>query len=183
MSKPKSNNLFHFTRNIDFLMSILKHGIYPRYCLEDTAWLGLDFHMAYPIVCFCDIPLSRINEHTEFYGSYGIGLSKDWGLRNGLSPVVYCSENGHVVDVANYLFEKGIREEETAKEKEVREIMFWKLTKLVKPLAGKMFIKGKMIEKEFYQESEWRFTPNEEIGETIIFHEDFDKEKDKKTKK
>lgn len=181
MSKPKSNNLFHFTKNIDFLTNILSQGLYPRYCLEDTSWFGLDFHIAYPMVCFCDIPLSRINEHTEFYGSYGIGLSKEWGLKNNLNPVIYCSEKSNVADVAEFLFIKNT-EDETEEQKELRESKFWKLTKLIKPLNGKMFIKGNMVDKDFYQESEWRFTPNEKIGETVIFHEDFESEKELKNK-
>lgn len=30
------------------------------------------------MVCFCDV-----------YGHYGIGLTKEWGIRNGVSPVLY----------------------------------------------------------------------------------------------
>lgn len=155
-------------------------GIYPRYCLEDVTWLGVDFHVAYPMVCFCDIPLSRISEHTGFYGAYGIGLSKEWGLKNQLNPVIYCSENGFVPDVADFLLAE--KEGETEDQKNHRHETFWKLTKLIKPLKGKMFIAGNLVEKDFYQESEWRFTPSEKIGDTILFHKDFDKEKDNKNK-
>lgn len=178
MSKPKSDSLFHFTKNIDFLKSILLNGIYPRYCLEDVAWLGLDEQVAYPMVCFCDIPLSRINEHTDFYGSYGIGLSKSWGLRNGLTPVIYCSNRGFVSDLALFLFNENGKE--TDENRKAREVACFKLLKLVKPLNGKMVIRGTMIDKEFYQESEWRYTPIDKIEETAIFQADFDKEKDAK---
>ncbi len=105
--KPRSDNLFHFTKSIDILESILKNGFYARYCLEDIRWLNSneDKFIAFPMVCFCDIPLSRATEHTEFYGSYGLGLTKDWGIRNNLNPVVYGTDNGLVRDAIHYFFD------------------------------------------------------------------------------
>eukprot|EP01034_Spumella_vulgaris_P011525 gene11525-14663_t len=68
-------------------------GFWPRYSLEDFRWQvsGPNSHefAAFPMVCFCDIPLSRIDEHVGFYGSYGLGLSREWGIRAGLNPVQY----------------------------------------------------------------------------------------------
>lgn len=58
MSKPESDNLFYFIKNIDYLKNILANGTYPRYCLEDVTWFGVDEHLACPMVRFCDIPLS-----------------------------------------------------------------------------------------------------------------------------
>ena len=90
---PKSHTLFHFTDKIETLKLILMNGFWPRFCLEDVSWLkypDFDF-IAYPMVCFCDIPLSRVNEHVSFYGEYGLGLTKDWAVRNGITPVQYIS--------------------------------------------------------------------------------------------
>ena len=81
--QPRSDTLFHFTKNINTLKNILQNGFWPRYCLEDFNWYNAELgYIAYPMVCFCDIPLSRINEHVKFYGDYGIGLTKNWGLTN-----------------------------------------------------------------------------------------------------
>jgi DNA-binding transcriptional regulator GbsR (MarR family) len=41
------------------------------------------------MVSFCDIPLSLAKDHINKYGSYAIGMSKEWGVRNNLNPVVY----------------------------------------------------------------------------------------------
>lgn len=51
---PKSNALFHFTKNVETLKLILKGGFWPRYCLEDVAWLGYEqfSYIGYPMVCF-----------------------------------------------------------------------------------------------------------------------------------
>jgi hypothetical protein len=184
MSRSKSENLFHFTKNIEFLKSILNHGIRPRYCLEDQEWFNLDFHIAYPMCCFCDIPLSRINDHTEFYGAYGIGLTKSWGIKNNLNPVVYCPSNGLAPSVANFLLNKNRDkdDEETDEQKEKREVAFFSLLKIIKPISGVMIMGGRPVKKDFYLENEWRYTPTNEIGDSVILQEDFDREKDERNK-
>lgn len=35
------------------------------------------------------IPLSKIRNHIEYYGGYGIWLSKSWGIDKGIDPVAY----------------------------------------------------------------------------------------------
>ena len=90
---PKSDNLFHFTKSIDFLKGILLNGFLPRYCLEDTSYLTIEY-IGYPMICFCDIPISRIGDHTAFYGNYGLGMTKEWGLRNNLAPLLYTPTSG-----------------------------------------------------------------------------------------
>ncbi|EBU6604347.1 hypothetical protein DKP05_24575, partial [Salmonella enterica subsp. enterica serovar Derby] len=49
-----------------------------------------------PMVSFCNIRLSLLSEHTQKYGSYGIGLTYDWITRNNLNPVFYVSEHSNV---------------------------------------------------------------------------------------
>lgn len=90
---PRSHTLFHFTKSSKVLKLILKNGFWPRYCLEDVSWMGMDAedaeYVAFPAVCFCDIPLSRIDEHVAFYGAFGIGLRKEWAVINNLNPILY----------------------------------------------------------------------------------------------
>lgn len=45
-----------------------------------------------------------------------------------------------------------------------------------------MFVGGAFVDKEFYQESEWRYTPNNNITETAIFQSDFDEKIEDKNK-
>jgi len=85
-----SNTLFHFTNGIHPIISILKEGFFrPNLCLEDLSFLKIEEKVAIPMVSFCDIPLSQTKAHMRVYGSYGIGLSKSWGKKNGVSPVLY----------------------------------------------------------------------------------------------
>ncbi|ASJ38397.1 abortive infection system antitoxin AbiGi family protein [Vibrio vulnificus] len=167
--KPRSDNLFHFTKSIDVLESILKTGFYARYCLEDIRWLNSDEDdfIAFPMVCFCDIPLSRATEHTAFYGSYGLGLTKDWGMRNNLNPVVYGTGSGLVRDAIHYFAE-------LCRENKDGAVMHGSnLVKLSKPLSGEMQIGESLVEKDFYQENEWRFVSSSENEEEMLRQSDF----------
>ena len=91
-----SNTLFHFTNNAEKLIAILKHTFKPRFCLEDLRMFNPSdneendwLEMAVPMTCFCDIPLSKVKNHLTFYGNYGLGLTKEWGIRNNVTPILY----------------------------------------------------------------------------------------------
>ncbi len=158
--EPRSNTLFHFTKTKEKLFQILLYGFWPRYVLEDTSWFSMVDNdcRAFPMVCFCDIPLSRISEHISFYGSYGIGLSKRWAEENGMNPLFYISPRSNLDftlfdNIAITL--KGTRKDN---KKETKNNIRYLLSH-IKPTKGKMRLKRKIVEKEFYQESEWRYVP------------------------
>ncbi len=174
--KPKSDNLFHFTKSLDILKLILGDGIHPRFCLEDIEWFGMEGrkYLAFPMSCFCDIPLSRISEHTDFYGNYGIGLTKDWGRKNNLNPVAYSPSGGQLQRLMKHLWEEMDDKKPSSVEAS------YGLWSLLKPVSGKMVISGEVVEKEFYQENEWRYVPP---GTEIIEEDDFDSSRDEENKK
>jgi hypothetical protein len=93
ITKPRTTCLFHFTESLDILCKILKEGFWPQYSLEDIAWLnGPVPRLAWPMVSFCDIPITRLHDHTKFYGCYGIGLWREQLIPTGVSPVTYVTE-------------------------------------------------------------------------------------------
>jgi len=151
------------------------NGIAPRYCLEDVRWMGLDGfnYLGFPMSCFCDIPLSRISEHTDFYGMYGIGLSKGWGAKNKLNPVAYSPQGGQIQELMKFLFNESASDtdEEFIEKSNLHALKLWSL---IKPTTGNMIVSGNIIEKEFYQENEWRFVPP---FENMIEQVDFEKER------
>lgn len=144
---------------MDFVKNILTSGFWPRYCLEDLSWYihNVDY-VAFPMVCFCDIPLSRIREHVDFYGEYGIGVTKEWALANMLNPVSYLSNTSNYGAAVNNLFKNVDMSGGTAYYENSGYDLNLMLSHF-KPLNGKMIISGEIIEKEFYQENEWRFVP------------------------
>lgn len=173
--RPKSNTLFHFTKSSEKLKLILKNGFWPRYCLEDIKWLGYEEfdYIAYPMVCFCDIPLSRISEHIDFYGGFGVGVTRQWAHANGLNPVLYTAGNNHIVDSFRELNDQS----NEFREKEKTELAKTTLRYLLahsKPTSGTMVVDGKPVNKDFYQESEWRYVPKHKNIEAYFTRSSFD---------
>ena len=188
MATIKSNSLFHFTPKEEYLLDILENGFWPRYCSEDIEWLiPKDFKnelekqeednfwetltkelikynissIAYPMSCFCDIPLSKITAHTDFYGGFGLGMTKEWGIRKRLNPIFYLSDNSIIPNlIQSFLlktapidFWKSIQSEKTNQNTIIQ------LIKFLKPLRGKMKVNGKEVTKNFDEECEWRYAP------------------------
>lgn len=161
-----AKSFFHFTPSEDYLLSIIKNKFSPRYCREDfTCFFGAGSQKVYayiPMVCFCDIPLTEIKEHSKEYGEYGIGLKKEWGEKN-LNPIFYLQQ-GSIP--AHSLGKLKLTKEESEKKK--AEKHFDKLLAFCKNYKGKSSKNKK--EKEFYKEREWRWIselPNDK--ELVIF--------------
>jgi hypothetical protein len=110
------------------------------------------------MVCFCDIPLSRIREHVNFYGEYGIGVTKEWALANKLNPVSYLSGASNYGAAVNNLYKNVDHTGGTVYYENSGNDLNLMLSHF-KPLNGKMIVGGDSVEKEFYQENEWRFVP------------------------
>jgi len=176
MLQPKSSSLFHFTKNIGFLCGILKNGFYPRYSFEDLHWLdsGLGT-VGWPIVCFCDIPLGRISDQVAFYGGYGIGLTRTWGISRALNPLLYVSPKssfaGDFHDIYHDLMES------RSKKSQLHYGAMLSLAVFLKPLTGTVIVDGKAVPKAFYQESEWRHSARDRMIEPFIFPRESAKKK------
>ncbi|GGL61586.1 hypothetical protein GCM10009091_49110 [Pseudomonas brenneri] len=166
--QPRSESLFHFTKTMDVLQSILINGFWPRYCIEDVQWQNypdVDF-VAFPMVCFCDIPISRISDHVKFYGKFGLGLTKEWAIKNNLNPVFYFAKSNELHNsfqkIIN-LLEPLKEPEKTKRATDVRHILAHS-----KPIKGRMLVNGKHLNKDFYQESEWRYVPKHEKAPNLL---------------
>lgn len=154
-----SETLFHFTKSANNLINILTNEFRPKFCYEDKKLLFPELlekeAYAIPMVCFCDLPLSNVNEHLQFYGNYGIGLSKEWGIKNGLNPVLYLAPESLFIKLFRILIVDTIVENRTSDSGIAVELIDY-----TKPYEGKMHRKGDVIEKRFYDEREWRYIPN-----------------------
>ena len=182
--KPKSHTLFHFTSSLDNLTKILTSGFWPRYCSEDFRWYNEALgYVAYPMVCFCDIPLTRITDHTMFYGRFGIGMKRDWAIRAGLNPVMYLSYNSPIRTNVLNLARQGQEDPNFFPSDEHRKIQvdaILNLISVIKPIEGVMEVGDppRLLPKEFYLENEWRFVPQLEQGRICIPIQKFRTSKD-----
>jgi hypothetical protein len=157
---PRTQTLFHFTSTLETLMRILREGFWPQYCLEDVRWMGdtSTEWLAWPMVSFCDIPISRLHEHTEFYGCYGIGLYRTQWAVNGLNPVLYVSPDSTLRKFLHELIADTKRTDDKKLKTAATVMMAY-----CKPMRGRVVGMGK--EKDFYTECEWRFISSAEADQ------------------
>lgn len=153
-----TNVLFHFTKSLENLISIMRNDFEPRYCLEDYSNLfrqsGMEFKIAFPMTCFCDLPFSQLKKHLNYYGNYGIGLKKAWGIRKEINPVLYMHSNADLAaycgTLLEYLNKQG---EKTALDSMVG------IMRHIKLYEGIVTQHGERKLKKFYDEREWRWVP------------------------
>lgn len=112
--RPSSSSLFHYTKQASGLFGIIENGFRYSYCFEafdETIAQFINRHefemakpigsckekygIAIPMICFCDIPLSRANSHRSNYGNFCIGLNKEKikAQLPNINPVLYQSSN------------------------------------------------------------------------------------------
>lgn len=174
-----AQTLFHFTR-FQHLKSIIQAKAFlPRLSFEP--FINDDNTIvAYPMVCFCDIPLSQIYPHAIEYNRNGIGLSKGWGIEKRLNPVFYLQKGSYpseiIKNATHSIFGqvKKISDSETAVITNNYHLLkkFFDLTAFYKPREGKtwekeknQFVKYSGISQkdkitDFYNEREWRYVPD-----------------------
>ena len=149
--------------------------------------------------CFCDIPLAMITKrskikiqeidlkklsekyivnseryqsHTDFYGEYGIGFSKQWAENKNIQPVQYlasCSQ--YTKNMSKFL--QYLLDAEDISDIEFEDALM--RFSFIKPLRGIMNRKLEFqrdidvrVEKNFHDEKEWRFIPKIEDIHTVF---------------
>lgn len=169
VNEESSNFFFHFTSEIKHLVSIMNNNFMPFYCMEGLHFLNMpdiDIEgMAYPVVCFCDIPISRHKEHKTKFGKYGIGLKKNWGIKNHLTPVIYSHINSITSSSLKILFELAISLKPKLSDEEFRKFNNSISTLMMhyKSYEGFQYNKENNVfskkPTKFYDEREWRYIP------------------------
>lgn len=159
-SRESDDYLYHFTKKYDSLINIMTEKFKPFYCIEDLSFIYVEENevMAFPITCFCDIPYERHSKHKSKYGSYGIGLTKEWAKKNNLSLVSYTYKESLAsaslrILIKNYVLTKNV---------DVRNALSILLMSC-KPYDGYSFDKTGNITSNkttrLYDEKEWRYIP------------------------
>ena len=67
MYNNSDSSIYHFTKNIESLISILDNGFYPHICEEDMSIVLPNYDkmtVGIPMVCFTDIPLVQSEGRT-----------------------------------------------------------------------------------------------------------------------
>jgi hypothetical protein len=161
-----TDNIFHFTNKIDHIYSILSNDFRPHFSLEDLNVImpkgreSEHLKFAIPMVSFCDIPLSQTLRHMVAYGEYGIGLKKEWGMENGISPVIYTYQGASMSSKLYELIAKISQLPNLLPSQNPSLDEFHDLSNYVKPYEGKpIHRERKDMTIRYYDEREWRFVP------------------------
>ncbi len=157
-----TNSIIHYTDSYEILISILKEGFRIKYCGEELK-LGhtVGSKAAHPMISFCDIPLSDSKQHFDAYGKYGIGLTKEWAVENGVNPVLYIDSNSLFAKSLYELIKERRNKESNLTKKQKEEIL--QIKSYAKNYSG--LLKRKSVNNpnyKFYDEREWRLVPKKE---------------------
>ena len=159
-STIQADTLFTFTDLIHYLND---SALFPRYCVENIGYLGIDGirKIAIPMKCFCDITLHRLGTHLDWYGYYGLAFSKEWGMEKGIQPVQYINPKSYLCESFSESFNSALKvdfKNETEAQSIMKNYLLDQIM-LYKPYEGMMENRRthKSEMKCFTDECEWRF--------------------------
>lgn len=110
MNPTNASSLLHFTNSMNAIKGILEKGFRFSYCCEQfTSTINInelhpeganfyrpspliDPYIAIPMICFCDIPLTRAKQHSKIYGKFIVGVDNNMALTvfgDNINPVMY----------------------------------------------------------------------------------------------
>lgn len=161
-----SNTVIHLTNRVQALIGILTNNFKIRYCKEMIYSKSTHVDLIIPMVSFCDIPFSQILRHIDSYGSYGIGLKKQWAEENDLNPVFYLDNNSMLSD--NIIKHSRIhlqRDKKTIDELDEEDRLALDFIRFIKNYQGDLKRIGKKTIKDyrFSDEREWRYVLNPKL--------------------
>ncbi len=152
-----SNSIIHFTNTKDALKGILEDNFKLKYCKERIETKESIFELSVPMVSFCDIPLSEVKDHISKYGSYGIGLTREWAENNGLNPVLYLEKNSRLGDSLEVVFDNTL---EDIKDWSEHHSATNDLFRYIKNYEADLVRRGNVMKNyRFSDEREWRYVP------------------------
>jgi hypothetical protein len=185
MKESTENSLYHFkTKKEYFLELISEFKFTPRYNKE---YILLNpnserpvIDMVIPMVCWCDIPLNRISNHTERYGNFGIGIKKEWAISNLINPIFYVIENTVLAGMLNNISKALIDLGDIMESNKDLKLKLWEVTsnlypsfeylsQHVKPYNYQR-IPSRQENRKFYDEKEWRYVPDPIGFENLILY-------------
>lgn len=165
------NILFHFTDRKS-LYEILKSTFKVSYARERIIGGNTLKEFAVPMVSFSDLRLSELKDNIGTYGKFGIGMSKDWAISNGLNPVMYASQNSLFTENFMHGMEDFFKLVSNSNDTSGRFENAYNNTlntlRYIKNYKGDLIRPGKKTIEDyvFANEREWRYVPA--ISENIL---------------
>lgn len=177
-SKIHPDTLFTFCSKLEYLESPIKSKMISAwYCEEDIRYLQIPNlkKIAFPMKCFCDINMHKLEEHLMWYGYYGLALTKEWGMKNGIQPILYINPESNIKKDYKIAFSNALKINKNFQTKAESFMKNYLLHQLMyfKPASGMMKNRntGRRIKKCFTDECEWRYVPDvSKLGYKQIYY-------------
>ena len=156
--------LFHFTTKNN-LNKILEDSFKISYARERILGGKREKEFAVPMVSFSDLRLSELKNNIGTYGKFGIGLTKDWAINNGLNPVMYVSKDSlfteNFMAAIEDIFKMVINSPNTSGKNEIAYNNAMNTFRYIKNYKGDLIRRDKKIVRDyvFANEREWRYVP------------------------
>lgn len=163
--------LFHFTAK-QSLYDILSSTFKVSYARERIIGGSKIKEFAVPMVSFSDLRLSELKDNINTYDKYGIGLTKEWAMNNGLNPVMYASQNSlfteNFMSGVEDFFKLVNHSNDTTGKYETAYNNTINTLRYIKNYKGDLVRPDKKTIKDyvFANEREWRYVPP--ITESIL---------------
>lgn len=140
----------------DAFLSILKSKQFRYSYSLEKAFPSKDMKgIAFPMISMFDLPFSEIATTKWTYGDYAIGLSREWGVKNGFSPVWYCNVGSRVwLQLSKMVYESATRDD-----KGYFGIGMYLMSNVKFVQAPLLSPKRKFTNYRFYDEREYRLVP------------------------
>ena len=165
------NILFHFTKKNN-LYAILSSTFKVSYARERILGGNRVKEFAVPMVSFSDLRLSELKDNIGTYGKFGIGLTKEWAIENGLNPVMYASQNSlfteNFIQATEDFFNLISQSNDSSGRYESAYNNTLNTLRYIKNYKGDLIRPGKKTVNDyvFANEKEWRYVPP--ITENIL---------------
>ena len=177
---------------LNIMKGILENGFKFFPCSEktkpdtytvDKLSLTEELKFTSPMISFSDIPEELANYHCSKYGQWGIGMSRDWLIKNRGQPVIYRSYDKS--DSLSYRMLQLWRVLNPGEEKDFKQVLtnFRQVfgnnsdfESLLREITHEFFFSSKMLDHEDgilygnYLEREWRITWEPGMQEFVRFN-------------
>lgn len=151
-----SNIVWHQT-DFEGLKAILTEKCFKcSYSLENIHWKSSSIQLAFPMLSFCDIPLSDMDNYLGKYGKYTIGIKREWAEQCGFAPVWYqTKKSSSLLEIMKH------RENLYRENWSPADILIWNILSTTKNYQGNLK-KYNFTSYRFYDERELRYVPKYE---------------------
>jgi hypothetical protein len=112
-TRLSSDNLYHFTSKLETLKLILQNGFRHSLITEllpNSHLIDKKLYQQNYLVCFCDIKPGENSFHKKCYGHFALGMSKQWGINNKVSPVQYIHPSSRGTESIYYQLKQSTKE-------------------------------------------------------------------------